>query len=114
MPCGFFPTSICQLGQYLDFIREKIPIRFRSQRSQWEKKEDLVRQHQAELQSRFEEVLQQLHQGRELDTLPRINVPELPQIPVVRLSQLAAALHIYCTCRLGAPGFDRFEEKLLV
>ncbi|XP_049619232.1 RING finger protein 214 [Syngnathus scovelli] len=69
---------LAEVSEYVLSLRQQ-------EKASWATKEAAVRRIQAELETRFEEVLAQLHEGRELESLPRINVPALPHIPKAEL-----------------------------
>ncbi|XP_051924979.1 RING finger protein 214 [Hippocampus zosterae] len=73
---------LAEVSEYVSSLR---PLHHQEKAS-WASKEAAVRNNQAELEKRFQEVLARLQEGRELESLPRINVPALPRIPTAELN----------------------------
>ncbi|XP_019721520.1 RING finger protein 214 [Hippocampus comes] len=73
---------LTEVSEYVSSLR---PFHHQEKAS-WATKEAAVRNNQAELEKRFQEVLARLQEGRELESLPRINVPALPRIPTAELN----------------------------
>ncbi|KAM6970654.1 RING finger protein 214 [Aplochiton taeniatus] len=74
-----------EVEQYLNTPRIENPQMQHHKRQEWEKHKNMVRNQQLELNVLFNEHLQLLKQGRDLESLPSINHPTLPQIPTVEL-----------------------------
>lgn len=73
-----------QVSGYLSGLRAELPHRFRQERAQWDRRETAVKRSQSELQTRISHLLQQLDR-HELESLPPIHLPALPQVPMAEL-----------------------------
>ncbi|KAK7933367.1 hypothetical protein WMY93_004263 [Mugilogobius chulae] len=78
-------TWLNQVNVYLSGLQAELPLRHRQEKTPWENREAEVKQKQAELRSRFTELLQRLDQGQELQSLPQISLPSLKQVPMAEL-----------------------------
>lgn len=73
-----------QVGVYLSGLRAELPHRHRQEKAQWERREAAVKRSHTELQTRISDLLLQLDR-HELDTLPPLSLPALPQVPMAEL-----------------------------
>ena len=88
---------VLQVGQYLQALQmDPSPPRLQ-ERLHWERQEAAVRRRRDQLQVHFQELLQQLGEGRPLETRPGaetppwLDLPPLPKVPTVSLR--AASSH---------------------
>ncbi|KAJ8383679.1 hypothetical protein AAFF_G00216500 [Aldrovandia affinis] len=76
---------IAEAERYLHALRLDVSQQHFQQRLDWEKNVAVVRSNLGNLQQQFNEQLQLLQQGQQLDSLPPISLPPLPQVPTLEL-----------------------------
>ncbi|XP_028839588.1 RING finger protein 214-like [Denticeps clupeoides] len=84
---------IAEADRYLHALKQDPSQQYLLQRLKWEKNVAWARSVVGQIQNKFNENLQLLHQGQLLENLPKISTPALPHIPLLELSM--SALHSF-------------------